>query len=86
MSTPNPSASDLTGLVRYVLTIDNMSGPDSVVEVRELLTNLGFVVDRVSEGEAEVASTSSEGPGKDAIRAALNAKGYHLVESDTNVG
>ncbi len=86
MSSPKSSASDLTQLVRYVLTIDNMSGPDSIVEVREQLTRLGFIVDRVTEGEAEIASTSSEGPGLDAIRAALQASGYRLVESDTNVG
>ncbi|SFP92327.1 hypothetical protein [Hymenobacter arizonensis] len=81
----NPDAA-LSQLVRYVLTIGNMQGPDSIAQVREQLTGLGFVVDRLEEGEAEIASTHSNGPGLDAIRVALEAGGFQLLEADTNVG
>ncbi|WP_426059104.1 hypothetical protein [Hymenobacter sp. B1770] len=81
----NPDAA-LSQLVRYVLTIGNMKGPESIAQVREQLTGLGFVVDRIGEGEAEIASTHNNGPGLDAIRAALEASGYQLIEADTKVG
>ncbi|MBF9239607.1 hypothetical protein I2I05_19600 [Hymenobacter sp. BT683] len=84
-SKPTP-VTDLTQLVRYILTIDNMHGPDSIAQVRDRLMGLGLVVDRVVEGEAEVAATSSTGPGLDAIRAALQAGGFRLMDADTQVG
>lgn len=86
MSFSNSPAADLTHLVRYVLTIDNMCAPDCIVWVREQLTGLGLVVDRVAVGEAEVATTHANGPHQEAIRAALEAGGYRLVRVTTKVG
>lgn len=77
---------DLTQLVRYVLTIDNMCAPDCITWVRDQLTGLGLIVDRVAVGEAEVATTHPDGPDLLAIRLALQAGGYHLIHSVTKPG
>ena len=76
----------MTPLMRYVLTIDNMCGPDCIVWVREQLMGLDLVVDRVAVGEAEVATAHVKGPDLKAIQAALEAGGYRLVGSVTKVG
>ena len=73
-------------LVRYVLTIDNMCAPDCIGWVREHLTSLGLVVDRVAVGKAEVATAHANGPEVKAIQAALEAGGYRLVRSVPKVG
>ena len=85
--TLNPADSaGMTQLVRYVLTIDNMRAPECVVWVREQLTGLGLIVDRVAVGEAEVATAHANGPDLKAIQAVLEAGGYQLVRSVTKVG
>jgi hypothetical protein len=86
MSSADSTSADLTHLVRNVLTIDNMCAPDCIAWVREQLTGLGLVVDRVAVGEAEVATTHGSGPHQEVIRAALEAGGYHLVHVTTKVG
>jgi hypothetical protein len=86
MSSFSLDSADLTHLVRYVLTIDNMCGPDCIAWVREQLAALGLVVDRVVVGEAEVATMHISGPHQEAIRAALEAGGYRLVHVTTKVG
>ena len=85
--TLNPADSaSMAQLVRYVLTIENMCAPDCVAWVREQLTGLGLVVDRVTVGEAEVATAYANGPDLKAIQAALEVGGYQLVRSVTKVG
>ena len=85
--TLNPADSaGMTQLVRHVLTIDNMCAPDCVAWVREQLTGLGLVVDRVAVGEAEVATAHANGPDLKAIQAALEVGGYQLVRSVTKAG
>ncbi|MCI1189759.1 hypothetical protein MON38_20240 [Hymenobacter sp. DH14] len=86
MSLPEDDTAGMTQLLRYVLTIDNMCAPDCIVWVREQLVGLGLVVDRVTVGEAEVATAHVNGPDLNAIEAALEAGGYRLVGSITKVG
>ncbi|TDN39210.1 hypothetical protein E4631_23120 [Hymenobacter sp. UV11] len=86
MSSPESTSADLTHLVRYVLTIDNMCAPDCITWVRAQLAGLGLIVDRVVVGEAEVATTQANGPHQELIRATLAAGGYHLVHVTTKVG
>jgi hypothetical protein len=87
MSSPESAEpADLTHLVRYVLTIDNMCAPDCIAWVRTQLVGLGLIVDRVVVGEAEVATTRANGPHQEAIRATLEAGGYRLVHVTTKVG
>jgi hypothetical protein len=86
MCSPESTPADLTHLVRYVLTIDNMCTPDCIAWVRGQLAGLGLVVDRVSVGEAEVATMHESGPDLEAIRAALEGGGYRLVHAATKVG
>ena len=83
--TPADSAG-MTPLVRYVLTIDNMCAPDCIGWVRDQLTGLGLVVDRVAVGKAEVATAHANGPDVEAIRVALEVGGYQLVRSVKKVG
>jgi len=47
---------------------------------------LGLVVDRVTVGEAEVATAQVNGPDLKAIQAALESGGYRLVQAVTKVG
>lgn len=86
MPLPENDAAGMTQLVRYVLSIDNMCAPDCVVWVREQLVGLGLVVDRVSVGEAVVATAHVKGPDLKAIQAALEVGGYQLVCSVTKMG
>ena len=86
MSHPEDDTAGMTQLTRYVLTIDNMCAPDCLVWVREQLTGLGLVVDRVAVGKAEVATSHINGTDLKAIQAALEAGGYQLVRSVTKVG
>ena len=71
MSLPENDLTGMTQLVRYMLTIDNMCAPDCMVWVREQLTGLSLVVDRVVVGEAEVATAHANGPDLKTIQAAL---------------
>ncbi|MBO3272107.1 hypothetical protein [Hymenobacter defluvii] len=86
MSLSADDTAGMTQLLRYVLTIDNMCAPDCIVWVREQLTGLGLVVDRVAVSEAEVATAHVKGPDLEAIQAALEAGGYQLVSAVTKVG
>ena len=88
MSTPTdaPNPADLTQLVRYVLTIDNLHSPECLGRVRQVLMGLGLIVDQVHPDGTEVAATHVGGPGIDAMRAALAAAGYHLAAATTVAG
>lgn len=86
MSLSTDDTAGMTQLLRYVLTIDNMCAPDCIIWVREQLTGLGLVVDRVAVGEAEVATAHANGPDLKSIQAALEAGGYQLVSAVTKVG
>jgi hypothetical protein len=85
LSSPS-NAENLSQLVRYELTIDNMCAPDCLSWVRQRLAALGLVVDQVHVRGAEVASTHVNGPDLDAIQAALREGGYQLVQAKTKVG
>lgn len=86
MAYPEDDTAGMTQLMRYVLTIDNMCGPDCIRWVRERLVGLGLVVDRVAVGEAEVATAHVNGPDLNAIHAALESGGYQLAGAVTKVG
>lgn len=83
--TPEEPA-DLTQLIRFVLTIADIEQPDGPGRVRQVLAGLGLIVDQVHADGAEVAATQVGGPGVEAIRAALAAAGFRLVEANTEVG
>ena len=87
MSTPSPA--DLTQLVRYILTIDNLPDAAAAGRARAPLAALGLIVDRLdpgAPGEAEVAALNADAPGTDAIREALRTAGFHLVSITRKVG
>lgn len=86
MSHPEDDTAGMTQLLRYVLTIDNMCALDCIIWVREQLTGLGLVGDRVAVGEAEVVTAHVNGPDLKAIQALLEAGGYQLVRAVTKVG
>lgn len=86
MAYPEDDTAGMTQLMRYVLTIDNMCGPDCIRWVRERLVGLGLVVDRVAVGEAEVATAHVNGPDLKVIQAALEAGGYQLIGAVAKVG
>lgn len=68
-----------TQLMRYVLRIEPMQDNESLGQVRELLSGLGLLVDRLEAGEAEVATASSSTMGQDDIRHALEAAGFTVL-------
>lgn len=76
-STPTPGVTP-SELLRYVLQIGNLSTPESISEVREQLTNLGLIVDRIDNGEVEVAVSHAANPGPEGIRKQLEASGFRV--------
>lgn len=75
------SASTIPGvtpseLLRYVLQVSNLSTPESISEVREQLASLGLIVDRIDDGEVEVAVSHAANPGPEGIRKQLEASGF----------
>ena len=75
-----------TQLIRYVLQIEPMQDDASLSQVRELLTGLGLLVDRLEPGEAEVATASSSTIGQDDIRHALEAAGFTVLNTTAENG
>jgi hypothetical protein len=67
-----------TQLLRYQLQIDALTDAESIGQVRQVLTGLGLLVDRIEAGEAEVAVASATNPGPEGIRAALEAAGFSV--------
>jgi hypothetical protein len=65
-----------TQLLRYQLQVDALTDADSIGRVREALTGLGLLVDRIEAGEVEVAVASATNPGPEGIRATLEASGF----------
>jgi hypothetical protein len=82
----SPSDTDPTQLLRYVLQLENLTDPERISEVREQLTNLGLVVDRISEGEVEVAVSQARNPGAEGIKQALQAAGFSVVSITAETG
>lgn len=83
------SPSDLTQLIRYTLTIDNLNDEQSVSQARTALTDLMLIVDRIeagTPGRAEVATVHAETPGTDDIRLALREAGFELLDVSREVG
>ena len=84
-----PSPADLTQLIRYILTIDNLPDAEAAGRARAPLAALGLIVDRLdpgAPGEVEVAALNADSPGTDAIRAALQTAGFQLVDITHKVG
>ncbi|UYZ60699.1 hypothetical protein [Hymenobacter latericus] len=75
-----------TQLIRYVLQIGNMTDNESIGRVRELLTNLGLLVDQVGHGQAEVAVAQGTNPGPEGIREALEGGGFRLDACTAQTG
>ncbi|UOR07128.1 hypothetical protein MUN82_08500 [Hymenobacter aerilatus] len=83
------TTSDLSQLIRYSLTIDNLSDEQSVGRARAALTGLTLIVDQIeagTPGRAEVATMHAETPGTDDIRLALRAEGFELLDISRQVG
>ncbi|QJX49086.1 hypothetical protein HMJ29_20110 [Hymenobacter taeanensis] len=67
-----------TQLLRYLLQIAGLTDAESIGQVRQVLTGLGLLVDRIEAGEAEVAVAAAANPGPEGIRAALESAGYSV--------
>ena len=83
------SPSDLTQLIRYTLTIDNLNNEQAVSQARVALTGLTLIVDQLeagTPGRAEVATVHAETPGTDDIRLALREVGLELLDVSRKVG
>lgn len=75
-----------TQLIRYVLRIEPMQDAESLGQVRQLLTGLGLLVDRLEAGEAEVTTASSSTIGQDDIRHALEEAGFTVLHTTAENG
>ncbi|UOQ77686.1 hypothetical protein MUN84_03140 [Hymenobacter sp. 5516J-16] len=79
-STPTPDTNP-TQLLRYRLQIPTLTDADSIGRARQLLMGLGLIVDRIEDGEAEVAVvTAAENPGPEGIRQALTKGGFAVQD------
>ncbi|RPD47861.1 hypothetical protein DNI29_10515 [Hymenobacter sediminis] len=77
--TPPPD-NNPTQLLRYRLQIDALTDADSIGRVRQVLTGLGLLVDRIEGGEVEVAVASAQDPGREAMQQALLAAGFAVQD------
>ncbi|MBW3128740.1 hypothetical protein [Hymenobacter profundi] len=87
--TSSDSTSDLSQLIRYSLTIDNLNDEQAVGRARMALTALTLIVDQIeagTPGRAEVATIHAETPGTDDIRLALREEGFELLDISRQVG
>jgi hypothetical protein len=82
-STPNVNP---TQLVRYVLQIDDMTDTDSIGRVRQQLTEMKLLVDRIEPGEAEIAVTHPDPPTSDQIRQAIEGLGFKVQNISAQTG
>jgi len=83
------SPSDLTQLIRYSLTIENLNDEQAVGRARAALAAIALIVDQIeagTPGRAEVATVHAETPGTDDIRMALRAEGFELLDVSRKVG
>lgn len=85
MATHSPNVNP-NQLVRYIVQIDAMRDTDSIGQVRQLLTGLKLLVDRIEPGEVEVAVTHPDTPGQDHIRAALLGAGFPVQNITAQTG
>ncbi|SMB98329.1 hypothetical protein SAMN00120144_1051 [Hymenobacter roseosalivarius DSM 11622] len=85
MDTPTPNVNP-NQLVRYVIQIDAMNDTDSIGRVRQQLTELKLLVDRIEPGEAEVAVTHPNAPTPEDIRDALGAAGFEVQNITAQTG
>ncbi|WP_375433948.1 hypothetical protein [uncultured Hymenobacter sp.] len=68
-----------TQLLRYTVQIADLNTPERISEVREQLTSLGLLVDRIDQGEVEVAVSQAANPGADGIQETLEAAGFSVT-------
>ncbi|QIL75285.1 MULTISPECIES: hypothetical protein [Hymenobacter] len=85
MAIPTPNVNP-NQLVRYILQIDAMRDTESIGQVRQLLTGLKLLVDRIEPGEVEVAVTHPDSPGQDDIREALLKAGISVQNITAQTG
>ena len=82
-STPNVNP---TQLVRYVLQIDAMTDADSISRVRQQLTDMKLLVDRIGPGEVEIAVTHPDPPTSEQIREAIENLGFKVQNITSQTG
>lgn len=68
-----------TQLLRYIVQVSNLNTPEHIAQVREQLMDLGFLVDRIDQGEVEVAVSHATNPGPEGIKKALGAAGFSVT-------
>lgn len=85
MASPTPNVNP-TQLVRYVLQIDAMTDTESIGRVRQHLTDLKLLVDRIEPGEAEVAVTHPNAPSSTDIQQALKEIGFEVQNITAQTG
>ncbi|SNC60422.1 hypothetical protein SAMN06265337_0256 [Hymenobacter gelipurpurascens] len=85
MAEPTPNTNPMQ-LIRYVLQIEPMQDAESIGQVRQLLTGLGLLVDRIEAGEAEVTTASSSTIGQDDMRHALEEAGFTVLNATAENG
>jgi hypothetical protein len=74
-----------TQLVRYVIQIPALTDDANIAHVRQVLTGLGLLVDRIENGEAEVAAAHATDLGTKDIVQALKQEGYE-ADISTQLG
>lgn len=85
MAVPSPNVNP-TQLVRYVLQIDAMTDADSMAQVRQHLTDLKLLVDRIGPGEVEVAVTHPDAPSSTDIKHYLQDLGFEVQQVTAQTG
>ena len=68
-----------TQLLRYIVQVENLNTPERIAQVREQLTGLGLLVDRIDQGEVEVAVSQAANPGADGIQKTLEEAGFSVT-------
>lgn len=79
MTTSSSPDINPTQLLRYTVQVAGLDTPERIGEAREQLTNLGLLVDRIEQGEIEVAVSQGVNPGADGIQDTLEAAGFFVT-------
>ena len=77
---------DPTQLVRFTLQVENLTSPERISEMRQQLMEMGLLVDRIDQGEVEVAANHGTNPGADSIRKVLNNAGFSVGDITATPG
>jgi hypothetical protein len=77
---------DPTQLLRYVVRVEDLTDPERISEVRQQLMGLGLLVDRIDQGEVEVAASHATNPGADGIRKVLKDAGFVVTDITADAG